>query len=185
VADDLTWRNLLSVLALSGMVAVVVPVAFARHYGISLAEAWDAAGWASVAIGAPLLAVGLALFVAWLWGFVRRGRGTLAPWDRPWHLVIEGPYRRVRNPMISGVLLVLLGEATTLRSLPHLVWAGLFAVANALYLPLLEEPVLERRFGDAYRTYRAHVPRVVPCLRPWRGPDAPSSSARDRGRQRP
>ena len=61
--------------------------------------------------------VGLLLFAASLRQFAVRGKGTLAPWDPPKHLVVEGPYRYVRNPMISGVLFVLLGEALVLRSM--------------------------------------------------------------------
>jgi protein-S-isoprenylcysteine O-methyltransferase Ste14 len=81
--------------------------------------------------------------------------------------VVRGPYRHVRNPMISGVLLVLLGEALVLRSRLHLTWACTFFAINAVYIPLLEEPDLEARFGESYREYRRHVPRLVPRLTPW------------------
>jgi len=111
--------------------------------------------------------VGLALFVASLRRFATEGRGTLAPWDPPHELVVRGPYRYVRNPMISGVLLVLLGEALVLRSRPHLVWACTFLAINAGYIPLREEPDLEDRFGEPYREYRRHVPRLFPRPRPW------------------
>jgi protein-S-isoprenylcysteine O-methyltransferase Ste14 len=69
--------------------------------------------------------------------------------------------------MISGVLAILLGEAALFGSLPLLLWfAGVFAV-NAVYLPLVEEPGLRRRFGPGYDEYRANVPRWLPRLRPW------------------
>ena len=48
--------------------------------------------------------------------FARVGEGTLAPWDPTRRLVVESPYRRVRNPMISAVLAVLTGEALVLGS---------------------------------------------------------------------
>ena len=38
---------------------------------------------------------------------------------------------------------------------------------DAVYIPLLEEPDLEVRFGESYREYRRHVPRLLPRLRPW------------------
>jgi protein-S-isoprenylcysteine O-methyltransferase Ste14 len=69
--------------------------------------------------------------------------------------------------MISGVLLVLFGEAAVLLSRPHLAGALVFLGLNAVYIPLLEEPVLASRFGDAYRDYRRHVPRLLPRRRPW------------------
>jgi protein-S-isoprenylcysteine O-methyltransferase Ste14 len=91
----------------------------------------------------------------------------LAPWDPPKNLVVEGPYRYVRNPMISGVLVVVFGEAFTLLSWPHGQWALLFLCINLVYIPLLEEPQLQDRFGGAYREYRRNVRRFLPLLRPW------------------
>ena len=73
------------------------------------------------------------------------------------------------------VTVVVPGEALVLLSQPHLMWALLFFVVNALYIPLLEEPLLERRFGAAYVEYRRHVPRLIPRLRPW---DSDSDSVR-------
>jgi protein-S-isoprenylcysteine O-methyltransferase Ste14 len=80
--------------------------------------------------------------------------------------------------MISGVLFNLAGEALALGSSAIGVWFGIFFLANAVYIPLSEEPGLEERFGDAYRAYRAHVPRWVPRLRPWPpGPIPPGTAA--------
>jgi protein-S-isoprenylcysteine O-methyltransferase Ste14 len=69
--------------------------------------------------------------------------------------------------MISGVLLLLLGEATLLGSWPILVWFGGVLAVNAIYLPLVEERGLLSRFGADYERYRANVPRWLPRLRPW------------------
>jgi protein-S-isoprenylcysteine O-methyltransferase Ste14 len=110
--------------------------------------------------------IGLTLFVTSVYLFATSGRGTLAPWDPPKNLVVRGPYRWVRNPMISGVLFVLLGEAMFFRSVPVLVWFATFALLNAVYIPLIEEPDLEARFGDSYREYKRHVRRFVPRLTP-------------------
>jgi protein-S-isoprenylcysteine O-methyltransferase Ste14 len=71
--------------------------------------------------------------------------------------------------MISGVICALLAEALAFRSWPLGVWAAVFIAANTLYIPLFEEPGLERRFGEAYRTYKTNVPRWIPRLRPWEG----------------
>jgi protein-S-isoprenylcysteine O-methyltransferase Ste14 len=117
--------------------------------------------------GLAALAVGLILFIASLHRFVTEGRGTLAPWDPPRGLVIRGPYRYVRNPMISGVVFVLLGEAMVLLSKIHLSWALIFLGVNAAYIPLLEEPFLAQRFGAQYREYCRHVPRLLPRWRRW------------------
>ena len=112
--------------------------------------------------------IGAALFVGTVYLFATAGRGTLAPWDPPARLVVRGPYRFVRNPMITGVLLILVAEALFFRSMPVGVWAAVFFVINAIYLPLFEEPGLERRFGDDYRQYKRDVPRLLPRLRSLR-----------------
>ena len=72
--------------------------------------------------------------------------------------------------MISGVCCVLLGEAVLVGSRPLLVWLGAFAGINLIYIPLLEEPALARRFGERYRIYRQHVPAWIPRCRPWQPP---------------
>ena len=156
-------RHLLSFLALPFVMAVVVPIYIARRNGTTLDPTIGTLLPAIV-----LLAIGLTLFIASLAHFATRGRGTLAPWDPPKQLVVSGPYRYVRNPMISGVIFVLLGEALLLRSMPHTQWALLFIVINLIYIPLTEEPMLEARFGDAYREYCKHVGRIIPRVRPWR-----------------
>jgi protein-S-isoprenylcysteine O-methyltransferase Ste14 len=69
--------------------------------------------------------------------------------------------------MISGVIFVLLGEACVLRSRPHAMWAALFVLINALYIPMVEEPMLEARFGEPYVRYKRAVGRLVPRLRPY------------------
>ena len=160
-------RHALAIAALPFTMAVLIPVWIATRKGRTLASSSSATGLAVQVCGLALLILGLTLFVASLRRFVTEGRGTLAPWDPPRELVVRGPYRYVRNPMISGVLLVLLGEALVLRSRPHLVWAAIFFAINATYIPLLEEPDLEARFGERYRDYCRHVPRVIPRLRPW------------------
>ena len=94
--------------------------------------------------------------------FVAVGEGTIAPWDPPQRLVVRGVYRHVRNPMITGLCLVLLGEALLAASLPLL---GLFAfgvIINVIYIPLSEEPGLARRFGDDYLDLQEERAEVGP-----------------------
>jgi protein-S-isoprenylcysteine O-methyltransferase Ste14 len=160
-------RHLLSILILPVTAAVVIPVWIAREYRVTPAWPADAAGWAALAAGVLSGVIGLTLFAASLRQFFIAGRGTLAPWDPPRRLVVRGPYRYVRNPMISGVIFLLFGVALCLRSGPHARWAGIFLAINLVYIPLLEEPQLEGRFGEPYRRYRAAVRRFVPRVRPW------------------
>jgi protein-S-isoprenylcysteine O-methyltransferase Ste14 len=156
-------RPLLAVLVLPFTVTVVVPALLLRAWnGLPFAPAL----WLRL-LGGLLLLAGLSLVVWTIRLFAHYGQGTLAPWDPPRHLVVRGPYRHVRNPMITGVGLVLLGEAALFGSLLLLAGLGLFAVINAVYTPLSEEPGLRRRFGAEYDNYCRHVPRWLPRLTPW------------------
>jgi protein-S-isoprenylcysteine O-methyltransferase Ste14 len=116
-------------------------------------------------LGLLLIASGAALyFVTAFWGFALRGKGTPAPIDPPKTLVVEGPYRVVRNPMYWAVAFVILGEAVAFRSLPLAELAiALFACAT-LFVLLYEEPLLKRKFGADYEAYCRRVPRWLPRL---------------------
>ncbi|HEY8258686.1 MAG TPA: isoprenylcysteine carboxylmethyltransferase family protein [Gemmatimonadales bacterium] len=160
-------RHLVAVALLPVTMAVVIPWWLARRNGIELVVGPGPLRETLQLAGVAVLCVGLLVFASSLRRFAGEGRGTLAPWDPPRELVVRGPYRYVRNPMISGVVLVLFAEALILQSRPHLEWALLFLGINAIYIPLIEEPQLAMRFGDAYREYCRHVPRLLPRWRPW------------------
>jgi len=99
--------------------------------------------------------------------FARIGRGTLAPWDPTRRLVVVGPYRHSRNPMITAVGTMLAGEAMFFHSIRIGAWLLLFAAINQTYFLLLEEPGLAARFGEEYERYRRAVPRWLPRRRGW------------------
>jgi protein-S-isoprenylcysteine O-methyltransferase Ste14 len=118
-----------------------------------------AAGWL-------LIAAGIALYLACaFWGFAMRGKGTPLPLDPPKKLVVEGPYRIVRNPMYWSVASVMLGEAAVLHSpaLANLVLV--FLVGVVLFVLLIEEPALKQKFGAEYEEYCRRVPRWLPRLK--------------------
>ncbi len=120
-------------------------------------------------LGGLLIAVGAVVAVRCVSLFMHYGDGTPAPWDPPQRLVTEGLYRHVRNPMVEAVACVLLGQSILFGSLPLFLWFLVFAVGNAIYTPLVEEPELSRRFGDPYRTYMQNVPRWLPRQHSWQG----------------
>lgn len=153
------WRHVRAIGLLPFMATVVVPALILWGTELRL-------GWGAIP-GALLIAIGLLLFVQTVSLFASAGKGTLAPWDPTERLVVRGPYRHVRNPMISGVGFVLLGEAATFESLGIVVWFLTFAAANAIWMPLVEEPGLRRRFGADYERYARNVPRWLPRARPW------------------
>ena len=160
-------RQLLSIAILPFTVTVLIPLWIARTEEIAMRAPAGLAGWASVVMGVLLLGFGLTLFTASLRRFAKDGKGTLAPWDPPRKFVVTGPYRFVRNPMISGVVLILFAESAFLRSRAHLWWALAFLAANMVQIPLMEEPMLRTRFGAPYDEYCRNVRRLIPRLTPW------------------
>ena len=131
-------RHLLSIALLPFSVVVLVPLWIARRNAIEPAFGGSGGALALQLAGAVVMAAGLLLFGASLRRFATEGQGTLAPWDPPQKLVVRGPYRFVRNPMISGVIFVLFAEALVLLSLPHATWALAFLGLNLVYIPLFE-----------------------------------------------
>ena len=164
-----TVRVALAILVLPVSVIVLIPLWIARDLEPTEVLPDSGIEWSLAAAGLVVLAAGFALFISCVARFWRQGRGTLAPWDPPTALVVSGPYTHVRNPMISGVILVLIAEAMLFRTLPHVVWAALFFLLNTIVIPAVEEPVLRARFGEQYIEYCRRVPRLIPRLRPYLG----------------
>lgn len=163
-------RHLLAVLLLPFVVVVIVPRWLLRAWASSDTR-WVAGTFAASITqlaGAVLFLFGFALFAWCISLFARIGKGTLAPWDPTQRLVGVGPYRHVRNPMISGVVTMLVGEALIHGSRVLGVWAATFIVFNHVYFLISEEPGLERRFGEDYRRYKSAVPRWIPRATPWK-----------------
>lgn len=164
------WTHLRAILLLPFTVMVVLPATILALIGPDTFGVWQSAPASRVilpVLGGALICLGLVLMVATIALFVMVGKGTLAPWNPPQHLVVQGVYRYVRNPMISGGLLILLGEALLAASLPILVLFLVFLLVNVVYIPLVEEPGLAKRFGHAYLSYKQNVPRWIPRLRGW------------------
>src|SRR3974390_1334708 len=147
-------RWLLALVTLPGTVVVLIPFGLLRLSGRFGLECSIAAP-GSVRLWLALVPLGSGLGVGlWTMGFFWRfGAGTPAPWDPPTRLVIRGPYRHVRNPMILSVLALLLGEAVLFGSWLLLGWMLLFFGGNSVYFPLSEEPKLQQRFGRGYVEY--------------------------------
>ena len=79
-------------------------------------------------------------------------------------LIRRGPYRWVRHPIYTGILLALLGSAIALGE-----WRGLLAVGlvtiSFLRKIIVEERFLTEQFGAAYTRYKAEVPALLPLWR--------------------
>jgi len=112
-------------------------------------------------IGVVLLSSGL---VYWVWCVVwfSKGKGTPVPFNPPRELVTAGPYAWSRNPMLTGVFVFLFGTGFLLHSVSMVfIWIPAFIIFNVLELMLVEEPELERRFGESYIEYKRRVPMFI------------------------
>lgn len=129
---------------------------FVGLVALSLIEIIDSrpAGWRLI-VGTPLTVLGFGFALYWT-GFL----GWRNAFGEPEGLKTSGIYRWSRNPIYVVSIVALIGWAflvgtwsvTSLLTL----W-GLFYVAA----PFLEEPWLEEQYGDAFRSYKAEVPRFV------------------------
>jgi protein-S-isoprenylcysteine O-methyltransferase Ste14 len=139
----------LGFLAAAAVLEAVVPLPLLTAHAL----ARYLAGAALATCGVVIIAMGTRRFLA---------AGTNIPPTLPTTaLVVDGIYRRTRNPLYLGTALIYLGLGVAAGSL----WA------IALVVPLLwvinvgvvarEERYLERKFGDAYRAYKARVRRWV------------------------
>ena len=151
-------RTVLFALLVPGTELVVVPYLMLRRFGAQFHPGH--LRW----FGPLLFAPGLATITWCFIDFIRRGRGTPAPYDPPRRLVIAGLYRYVRNPQYIGVVLIILSEALFFGSIVLLGYAACFAIGYHLFVRFYEEPTLRRLFGQDYTRYCESVPRWLPGL---------------------
>ena len=145
-------RAITAFVALPGVVAFLLPVWIGTRAGRPLRHA---------VIAAIVLGLGTLLLLWCVREFYVAGRGTLAPWAPPRHLVTSGPYRWSRNPMYLGVITLLVGWCVLFDSRTLLIYT--LAVTCAVHIRVLvaEEPWAARNFGAEWEGYRARVRRWI------------------------
>jgi protein-S-isoprenylcysteine O-methyltransferase Ste14 len=146
------FRAIAAFVALPGIVAFALPVAIGISTGHPMRYA---------ALAAVPLCLGIFLLSWCVREFYVAGRGTLAPWDPPQHLVTTGPYRISRNPMYIGVVTILVGWCVLWGSRTLFIYTVLFLCGFHLRVLWFEEPWAARQFGEQWQAYRARVPRSV------------------------
>jgi len=119
----------------------------------------------NVIVSAPILAVGF-LLVSWSVLHFLKVKGTPVPFNPPHKLVTTGPYVYIRNPMLTGLFILLFGFGFLFRSVSLVfIFTPLFILLNILELKMIEEPELERRFGKEYLEYKKRVPMFIPKVK--------------------
>ena len=141
-----------------GLVLIFLPARVVSSSGVvppTEIGLWQSAGMLVAAAGA-------ALAVACIVVFALIGQGTPAPFDPPRPLVVQGPYRFVRNPMYIGAALAMAGAALFYQSVALFIYICVFLLISHLFVVAYEEPRLRRTFGEDYAAYCNKVGRWWP-----------------------
>jgi protein-S-isoprenylcysteine O-methyltransferase Ste14 len=137
------------------IVIVLIRLGALRGQGVNNTDPWRAG------LGLVLFAFGLG-FAIWARVHIGRNWGTpMTQKDEP-ELVTSGPYRRVRHPIYSGILVAGVGTAVAL----NWVWLTVFALAGIyfLYSATVEERYLTETFPDSYPAYKRSTKMLVPYI---------------------
>lgn len=136
------------------LVLLLLRLGLFRHHGANR-ELWLAG------LGLALFALGLG-FAVWARVHIGGNWGTPMTQKVEPELVTSGPYRLVRHPIYSGILLAGAGTAVALS------WLWLVAVVLAgiyfIYSATVEERYLTEQFPDAYPAYRRSTKMLVPFV---------------------
>jgi protein-S-isoprenylcysteine O-methyltransferase Ste14 len=149
------WSSELRIRAVVVVVVILLTRVGAFHDGTTNSNPWRA--------GMGLMLFGLGLgFAIWARLHIGRNWGTpMSRKDEP-ELVTSGPYRLVRHPIYSGILLAGVGSAVALS------WAWMIATVLAgvyfIYAATVEERYLTERFPDTYPMYRRSTKMLVPLI---------------------
>jgi protein-S-isoprenylcysteine O-methyltransferase Ste14 len=156
-----TVKTIIGSTIVIGIACVLIPYFILQGGEISATELNSVFQYVAIPVGI----LGL-LMVTWVAAsFVRTGKGTPIPIEPPKHLVIQGLFRYLRNPMYAGALLILLADLLYFPSLWLLIYTAVLWTILHIFVVFIEEPQLKRRFGAEYEQYIESVPRWIPHLR--------------------
>jgi protein-S-isoprenylcysteine O-methyltransferase Ste14 len=149
------WSRELRIRAVIAVLAILlIRLGAFRNYGLD-SDPWRAG------VGLVLFADGLA-FAIWARLHIGRNWGSPMSQKTETELVTSGPYRRVRHPIYSGILIATIGTAVALS------WAWLIAVALAgiyfVYSAIVEERNLTEQFPDTYPAYKDSTKMLLPFV---------------------
>ena len=124
---------------------------------------FDSSWWT---LGLSIFLLGLGwLICAWPAIAFFRTRGTPVPFNPPPKLITTGLYTYIRNPMLLGLFIFLAGLGILFGSLSLIfIFTPLLILINVLYLKIIEEKEMEKKFGMKYLEYKKEVPMFIPKL---------------------
>jgi protein-S-isoprenylcysteine O-methyltransferase Ste14 len=112
-------------------------------------------------VGVVVVVCGLGL-AGWARIYLERNWGMPMTEKAEPELVTSGPYRFVRHPIYSGLLLALVGSALA----TNLYWLIALALMGGyfIYSAIVEERLMSASFPDAYPAYRARTKMLIPLV---------------------
>ncbi len=119
-------------------------------------------GFLAQAVSLVCFIIGIPWMLSAVFWQLIHGKGTPVPIVPTKHFLQNGPYKYVRNPMIMGFFLYILGWALLSNRLPAFCAAGLIISLLLMEIKFIEEPELEKRFGNAYLEYKKEMPFMFP-----------------------
>jgi protein-S-isoprenylcysteine O-methyltransferase Ste14 len=114
--------------------------------------------------GGIMIIIGLVLALWTIFVQIKRGLGTPMPLLPPEKLLIDGPYKYCRNPMVFGGYIYYFGISCFVGSLSSFFIVALFIIILMIFIKIGEEPELEKRFGQAYKEYKQETPFMIPKI---------------------
>ena len=154
-------RTLLFVIFIHGFFLLAIPWALVSLWFLLFSTNPGMERWLAIA---PFMA-GVSFYGSSVRDFIFVGKGSPAAWDAPVEFVLKGWYRRVRNPMYIGMLLILFGEAIFFESAGIFLYAIILWFSFHLFVVYYEEPALKKKFGGVYQEYFNSVHRWIPHIK--------------------
>jgi protein-S-isoprenylcysteine O-methyltransferase Ste14 len=149
-----------SLLVVGWLVAFAVALWLAEQFGLE--SGWRLGRWHTVA-GLLVMWIGLAVRV---WAVLVLGSAfrTTVEVDAGQSLVDRGPYRLVRHPSYTGILLIAVAFGVTLGNWLSVVILLVIPLGTVLRRIAVEEATLTEVIGQPYIAYKKRTKRLVPGL---------------------
>ena len=118
------------------------------------------AAWPGV-LGLALVVLGLG-FATWARVYLGRNWSAAVTLKRDHELVRSGPYRWVRNPIYTGILLAVYATAALKGTVPGIAGAAIITLGLWMKARLEEDWLRQELDAGAYDSYRRRVPMLLP-----------------------
>jgi len=169
-----TFRFILGYLIGFSVFAVLIPyllIAGSRNPDLLLNLNFIPNFYIRLIISLPIFCIGVVFAILSNVFLLEKGLGgpvdafNVAISPRSTKLVVTGPYRYCRNPMVFGALCLYVSISIFVNSLHDLIVILLVIPFFILFLKLSEEKRLIKDFGEEYLKYKSKTPMIIPLIK--------------------